>query len=96
MKVCYRVDSTTNSDGGYSAEILYSGVQFDRDRNGSLYDRGAADSYYERGINPHWFPAGSYNGEPVTLLTGWEKAEYLAGYEDNQANGGRKDWGVCS
>lgn len=96
MDVSYTVDSTTNSDGGYSAEILYSGVQFDRDRNGSLYDRGEADSYYERGINPHWFPDGSYNGEPVTSLTGWEQVEYLNGYYENEDNGGRKDWGVQS
>ena len=94
MKICYKVDATTNSTGGYEPSLLFSGVQFDRERHGSLYDRGGADSYYERGINPHWFPTGSYNGDPVTALTVYETAEYLAGYEDNQSNGGRKDWGA--
>ena len=69
------------------------GPQFDRGRHGSLYDRGSADSYYHRGPNPHWYPNGSYNEPKITELTGEERAEYMAGYEYNEAHGDKKDWG---
>lgn len=64
--------------------------QFVRDLHGSLYDRGSADSYYGRKAFPHWYPNGTYNGEPVTDLTQQEIAEYLLGYNENCD---RKDWG---
>jgi hypothetical protein len=70
-----------------------SGVQFDRERHGSLYDRGSADSYYHRGIDPHWFPEGSYKGAKITNLTTEEIAEYRAGYDWNEQYGDKKDWG---
>jgi len=69
------------------------GVQFDRGRHGSLYDRGSADSYYGRGPKPHWFPNGTYNFPEVTDLTEDEVTEYMAGYDDNERNGDKKDWG---
>ena len=68
------------------------GPQFDRTQHGSLYDRGSADSYYGRGRDPHWYPNGTYNGPKVTDLTDAERAEYLAGYSDNEANGNHKNW----
>ncbi len=67
--------------------------QFDRERHGSLYDRGSADSYYHRAPSPHWYPQGTYNGEPVTDLTAEEVAEYHAGYAWNEEHGDKKDWG---
>jgi hypothetical protein len=70
-----------------------SGVQFDRERHGSLYDRGSADSYYNRRIDPHWFPEGSYKGEKITNLTAEEIAEYQAGYDWNEQYGDKKNWG---
>lgn len=68
------------------------GPQFDRGRHGSLFDRGAADSYYHRQRNPHWFPNGTYNNPKVTDLTEEEVAEYLAGYEENEQFGDKKEW----
>ena len=68
------------------------GPQFERDRHGSLFDRGSADSYYSRYAQPHWYPQGSYNGEPVTNLTQAEIDEYLAGHEWNELHGDKKSW----
>lgn len=68
------------------------GPQFIRNRHGSLYDRGSADSYYGRGRSPHWYPNGSYNGDPVEDLTREEVEEYLAGYEYNERYGDKKDY----
>jgi hypothetical protein len=68
------------------------GPQFDRERHGSLFDRGSADSYYGRYAQPHWFPQGSYQGDPVTKLTQAEIDEYLSGYEWNELHGDKKDW----
>lgn len=68
------------------------GVQFDRERHGSLFDRGSADSYYSRPRNPHWYPLGSYNGDPVITLTELEVTEYNAGYDHNEKYGDKKDW----
>ena len=72
--------------------ILKDQLQFQRDRHGSLYDRGSADSYYRRSPDPHWYPLGTVNGEPITDLTKEEREEYLAGYEDNEKFGDKKDW----
>ena len=66
------------------------GPQFDRKRHGGLWDRGSADSWYSRPRDPHWYPAGSYNGDPITDLTEAEREEYLAGYEHNERFGGKK------
>ena len=66
--------------------------QFDRTRHGGLYDRGSADSWYSRPRDPHWYPDGSYCNERVTDLTPAEIAEYHAGYDDNEASGGKKLW----
>ena len=68
------------------------GPQFDRKRHGGLFDRGSADSYYGRPRDPHWYPQGSYEGEPVESLTPAEIEEYLAGYEDNERFGDKKEW----
>ena len=68
------------------------GPQFDRERHGSLFDRGSADSYYGRYAQPHWFPQGSYQGDPVTKLNQSEIDEYLAGYEWNELHGDKKSW----
>lgn len=71
---------------------MLKGVQFDRSQHGGLYDRGSADSYYHRARDPHWYPGGTYNGEKITVLTDEEVAEYMAGYDDNEAGGHKKDW----
>ncbi len=70
------------------------GPQFDRKRHGSLYDRGGADSYYGRGPQPHYGGiGGSEFTERVTELTDEERAEYMAGYMDNERYGDKKNWG---
>ena len=66
--------------------------QFDRKRHGGLYDRGSADSWYSRPRDPHCYPDGSYNNPKVIDLTPLEIAEYHAGYDDNEASGGKKLW----
>jgi hypothetical protein len=68
------------------------GPQFDRKQHGSLFDRGSADSYYSRPRDPHYYPEGSYNGDPVTKLTQLEREEYLAGYDSNERFGHKKSW----
>ena len=73
-------------------ERALRGPQFDRDRHGSLFDRGSADSYYCRPRSPHWYPEGSYRGDPVEQLNPYEIEEYLAGYEYNEQYGGKKDY----
>jgi hypothetical protein len=67
--------------------------QFDRKQHGGLYDRGSADSYYGRPRDPHYYPQGTYRGDVVKELTPAEIAEYNAGYDDNEQNGDKKDWG---
>jgi hypothetical protein len=71
---------------------------FDRDRHGSLYDRGSADSYYRRSKDPHWYPVGTYKEPRIDnvnyTLTEDQIAEYNAGYDDNEQNGDKKDYGV--
>jgi len=89
-------DVFQDSDKGISEwtlTIIRSGCQFDRLRNGSLFDRGSADSYYHRPRRPHWWPYGTGKGEMITDLTPSERAEYLAGYEHNEKNGNKKNWG---
>ena len=68
------------------------GPQFDREQHGGLFDRGSADSYYGRPRDPHWYPMGSYNGDPVTDLTQLEREEYLAGYDYNERYGHKKNY----
>lgn len=65
---------------------------FDR-KHGSLFDRGSSDSYYGRARDPHYGGVGGSSGPRVEVTDPVMVAEYLAGYEWNEANGDRKDWG---
>ena len=60
--------------------------------HGSPYDRGSADSYYNRARIPHYYPHGSYNGDPVTDLTPEQLAAYNAGYDENEDSDNHKQW----
>ncbi len=71
---------------------VLKGWQFDRKQHGCLFDRGSADSYYGRGPSPHYGGVGGNSGEAVRDLTPEEKAEYMAGYMDNERNGDKKNW----
>ncbi len=63
--------------------------------HGSPYDRGSADSYYGRPRDPHYWPQGTYNGTRVEArsMTPDEIVAYHAGYDDNEAEDNKKDWG---
>jgi hypothetical protein len=62
--------------------------------HGSPYDRGGADSWYGREPKPHWYPNGTGSEPRITErdMTPDEIAAYWAGYEDNEAEGGKKDY----
>jgi len=61
-------------------------------RHGGPYDRGGADSYYGRPAIPHYFEGATYQSNEITDLTDDEVAAYMAGYEDNELNGEKKEW----
>lgn len=65
------------------------------ERHGGPYDRGAADSYYWRPRDPHYFVGATHASPRVDAahMTAEEIEAYNAGYDDNEANGDKKDWG---
>ena len=69
-------------------------MKYDK-RHGGPFDRGSADSYYQRGRNPHYFVGGTYSSPEITVdkMTQEEIDAYNAGYDDNEKNGDKKDWG---
>ena len=74
-------------------KILKDQWQFVRENHGSLYDRGSADSYYGRGRTPHYGGVGGDSGPRVEVTDVASINEYLLGYEWNERNGDKKDWG---
>jgi hypothetical protein len=68
------------------------GWQFVRNNHGSLFDRGSADSYYGRGRTPHYGGVGGDSGERVEVTDAESVAEYMAGYDDNERFGDKKEW----
>lgn len=68
------------------------GWQFDRIRHGSLFDRGNADSYYHRKPGPHYGGVGGGSGPTVPVTDDASVAEYMAGYDSNEATGSKKEW----
>jgi hypothetical protein len=73
-------------------------MEYDK-RHGGPYDRGSADSYYGRPRAPHYYknaslPSGKIEQHRVRPMdmTDEELAAYNAGYDDNEANGDKKDW----
>ncbi len=68
------------------------GWQFVRENHGSLYDRGASDSYYGREPNPHYGGVGGDSGQRINVLYPEAIREYMAGYEDNEQSGSKKDY----
>lgn len=61
--------------------------------HGSFWDRGSADSYYGRPRDPHRGGVGGDSGPRIVAVAPEEIAAYLAGYEHNEKNGDKKDWG---
>lgn len=68
------------------------GWPFVRGTHGCLYDRGSADSYYGRTRQPHYGGVGGESGPRVDVNDDASVAEYMAGYNDNERNGDKKDW----
>tara|TARA_B100000427_G_scaffold299292_1_gene280871 strand:+ start:447 stop:695 length:249 start_codon:yes stop_codon:yes gene_type:complete len=63
--------------------------------HGSPYDRGTADSWYSRPAEPHWYPMGSYNGDPIEAaeMSEFEIFCYRLGFSENEADpAARKVW----
>ena len=69
------------------------GPQFIRERHGSLFDRGSADSYYGRLIDPHYGGVGGDSGPRVGVTDADSIQEYLAGYDYNEEQGAKKNYG---
>lgn len=65
------------------------------ERHGGPWDRGGADSYYGRGYRPHYYKGATGFSERVEMedMTPEEIEAYRAGYDDNEMNGDKKDWG---
>ena len=76
-------------DTGYTVE--WQGRTY-KCQHGSPFDRGSADSYYGRSPRPHRGGVGGDSGERVEVLTEQERADYLAGYAYNEAQGDKKIW----
>ena len=77
---------------------MFEGQEINK-AHGSPYDRGSADSWYGRGKNPHWYPAGTYNGEAIkeSEMSAFEVYCYNKGFDENEADTSlRKDWGQSS
>ena len=68
------------------------GWQFIRGTHGCLYDRGSADSYYGRARDPHYGGVGGNSGARVSVNDEASVAEYMAGYNDNERDGNKKDY----
>jgi hypothetical protein len=68
------------------------GWQWVRGTHGCLFDRGSADSHYGRVPDPHYVGVGGDSGQRVAVSDEASVAEYMAGYEDNERFGSKKDW----
>lgn len=68
------------------------GWQWQRDNHGCLWDRGSADSYYGRKPNPHYGGVGGGSGVTVWVTDELSVAEYMAGYQDNEQFGNKKEY----
>ena len=64
------------------------------ERHGGPYDRGTADSYYNRDYWPHYFVGDTHNSRRVDMaqMSPAEIVAYTAGYNDNEADGNKKEW----
>ena len=71
---------------------ILKGWQWDRKQHGCLYDRGSADSYYGRTRDPHYGGVGGDSGQRISVNDDASVAEYMAGYNDNEASGDKKEW----
>jgi hypothetical protein len=68
-------------------------IKYD-ERHGGPYDRGTADSYYRRDYWPHYFVGDTHNSRRIDMaqMSPAEIVAYTAGYNDNEADGNKKDY----
>ena len=73
---------------------LFNGTEYIQ-KHGNPFDRGSADSYYHRQPKPHYWPEGTGHGGMVEKedMTPEEICEYMAGYEWNEQECDKKDYG---
>jgi hypothetical protein len=73
---------------------VFNGIEYIQ-KHGNPFDRGSADSYYHRSPKPHYWPEGTGHGKMVEKedMTPEEIVAYMAGYEWNEYNGDKKDYG---
>ena len=64
------------------------------ERHGGPFDRGSADSYYHRARKPHYFVGDTYASEQIEekYMSDSEIEAYNAGYDQNEADGFKKEW----
>jgi predicted HD phosphohydrolase len=63
-------------------------------RHGGPFDRGAADNYYRRPFSPHYYEGATYSGDRIVPAKDTpEYAAYTAGWDWNEWDGDKKDWG---
>ena len=73
----------------YKVEHLGRSYTF---KHGDPFDRGMSDSYYGRIRGPHRGGVGGGCGPRDIDLTQQEIADYMAGYDYNEATGDKKEW----
>jgi len=71
---------------------FFQGKQHDTS-HGSWFERGSADSYYHRQPNPHRGGIGGDSGPRLVASHPEEIEAYMAGYNWNEENGDKKDFG---
>ena len=88
------MDDKMIEDDGFITVYPKTVKQYDT-RHGGPYDRGGADSYYHRGYNPHYYVGDTMKSDRIEKedMTDEEIEAYRAGYDDNEKNGDKKDWG---
>ena len=72
--------------------LALKGYEWVRENHGSLFDRGTADSFYHRRPDPHYGGVGGESGKRHTVYLAEEVAEYMAGFEYNEAHGDKKNY----
>ena len=71
--------------------VEFQGITYNAS-HGSPFDRGSADSYYGRSRIPHYGGVGGDSGPRVEVTDAKSVAEYMAGYDENEQFGDKKDW----
>jgi hypothetical protein len=74
------------------SKVEYNGAVYQQ-QHGNPFDRGSADSYYGRTRCPHKGGVGGQSGPRTEQLTLEERVAYMAGYDWNEEQGDKKNYG---